>query len=106
MQSFCRSDQAGCGENARERHHLLVDVLQERPSSVLAAVVLGVLVQRAAMSEVGLGVDVVKARPRHHQLAVHQLDVLQEGQTFLALPPRNLLAVNAPDGHRRPCGRD
>lgn len=76
--------------------HLFINVLQQGSPSVplLFASFLCIL-QRVGVSEVGLCIDVVEAGPRHHQLTVHQLYILQEGQTFLPLPPRNLLTLNA-----------
>lgn len=83
--------------------YLLVDVLQQwSPLALhlllLLLLVLAVVLQRVCVPEVCLCVDVVEARPRHQQLALHQLHVLQEGQTFLALPPPDLLALNAVAG--------
>lgn len=68
--------------------HLFIDVLQQGSPSVFRLLaVLALLLQGVGVSEVRLGVDVVQAGLRHHQLPVHQLDVLEEGQPLLPLPP-------------------
>lgn len=85
--------------------HLFIDVLQQGSPPVLPLLaVLALLLQGVGVSEVGLGVDVVEAGLRHHQLPVHQLDVLEEGQPLLPLPPRNLLALNPAAGGGWSCG--
>lgn len=76
--------------------HLFIDILQQGSPSVLRLLaVLALLLQGVGVSEVGLGVDVVEAWLRHHQLPVHQLDILEEGQALLPFPPRDLLALNS-----------
>lgn len=83
----------------RDDPDLFIDVLQQRSPPVLwlltLLTVLAPLLQGVSVSEVSLGVDIVQAGLLHHQLPVHQLDVLEEGETFLPLPPRDLLALNA-----------
>lgn len=86
--------------------HLFIDVLQQGSPSVLRLLaLLALLLQGVGVSEVGLRVDVVEAGLRHHQLPIHQLDVLEEGQPLLPLPPRNLLALNSPPSGDRSCGK-
>lgn len=68
--------------------HLFIDVLKQGSPPVLCLLsVLTLLFQGVGVSEVRLGVDIVEAGPRHHQLPIHQLDVLEEGQSLLPLPP-------------------
>lgn len=68
--------------------NLFIDVLQQGSSSVLCLLAaLAIILQGVSVSEVGLGVDVVEARLRHHQLPVYQLDILEEGQALLPFPP-------------------
>lgn len=85
--------------------HLFIDVLQQgSPSALrLSPVLTLLLVQGVGVSEVGLGVDVVEAGLRHNQLPVHELDILQEGQPLLPLPPRDLLALNTTSSRDRSC---
>lgn len=75
--------------------NLFIHVLQQwSPSVALLPTFFLCLLQWVSVSEVGLGVDIVEAGPGHHQLTIHQLYILQEGQTFLSLPPWNLLPLN------------
>lgn len=67
--------------------HLLIDVLQQRFPPILHLLAVLAILPQVAVSEVSLGVDVVEARLRHHQLPIHQLDILEEGQPLTALPP-------------------
>lgn len=85
--------------------HLFIDILQQgSPSALrLPPVLTLLLVQGVGVSEVGLGVDVVEAGLRHNQLPVHELDILQEGQPLLPLPPRDLLALNTTSSRDRSC---
>ncbi|MEQ2252390.1 hypothetical protein ILYODFUR_021296 [Ilyodon furcidens] len=65
--------------------HLFVDILQQGFTPVLR--LLAILLQGVGVPEVRLGVDVVEPRLQHHQFPVQQLDVLEERQALLTLPP-------------------